>query len=346
MKILRMSLIAILTRLLIAAVGILIAGCAGFFDRAPEENIVPIEVSSMEKGDSAYERGELAAAALHYRESARKGEQPAIAWFNVANTLVRLERTTEAMAAYRESVREAPGFLRAYQNLAALYQLEGQWVLAAEAYRNATEIDPRDANSRFRLGEIAQKSGDCIEALKWYGHSIELDPDEDAAWSGLAQCHLQLRDTASAVLVMEKLNIRDNRHRGWALVLEGDLLSARGDIDGALRRYEDATLLDSTDRRSWLRMAKQLRASGRGEEAAVLLQSAAARNPTDGNYWAAIGNLRFEAGDPVGARTAFSRALRLGSSEGLQGLEMLRQWHDRRGDVQAVAAVSDSLALR
>ncbi len=324
----------------------LMAGCAGFFDRPDESTPVVVESTSMEKGDSAYEKGDFAGAVLHYRESARKGEQAAVAWFNVANALVRLDRIEEAMAAYRESVRAAPGFLRAHQNMAALYQLESRWILAADAYRQAADIDPRDANSRFRLGEIAQKSDDCVEALRWYDQSLKLDPSEEAAWSGMAQCNLQMGDTASALLVMERFNDRDGRPRGWALVLEGDLLAARGETGEALRRYEDATLLDASDRRAWLRMAKLLRATGRSPEAAVILESAAARNPQDGDYWAAIGNLRFEAGDPIGARSAFARALRLGSADGLQGLEMLRHWHDRRGETQAAAAAGDSLALR
>ncbi|MDQ3003444.1 MAG: tetratricopeptide repeat protein [Fibrobacterota bacterium] len=323
------------------------SGCALFRDYSRLEAI-PVSVpagNSMAKGDSAYERGAFAEASLHYRESARQGEQTAVAWFNFANAMVRLERVPDAMEAYRRAVDAAPGFLKAHQNLAALYQLQGDLPSAARHYQAAARIDSSDANSRFRLGEMSQKTGDFTEAVAWYEKAIRADSLDEASHSGMTQVLLLTRDTAKALAYLERYNGRAKAPKSWALMLQGDLRVRRGLVEQALQSFQEASQVDTADMRPFLRMAKALRGAGRSLEAAVVVEEALRTRPARGELWAAAGNLRFEAGDPVGARAAFSRAYRLGSPDGLEGLEMLAAWHEHRGEREAALATRNSLKL-
>src|SRR5690606_36190064 len=176
----------------LSAAVLTLAGCALFRDYSRSENretAAPAE-NFIAKGDSVYEHGAFAEAALHYRESARRGEQGPVAWFNFANAMVRLDRTPDAMEAYRRALAAAPGFLKAHQNLAALCQIQGDLAAAARHYMAAARIDSSDANSRFRLGEMAQKAGDYAEAQAWYEKTLKADSLDEGAHSGLSQVYL------------------------------------------------------------------------------------------------------------------------------------------------------------
>jgi tetratricopeptide (TPR) repeat protein len=333
--------------LLLAACALLASGCALFRDYSKLENAEPQApaVNHMARGDSAYERGAYARAALHYRESARLGEQAPVAWFNFANAMVRLDRAGDAMEAYRRAVAAAPGFLKAHQNLAALYQIQGDLPGAARHYQAAARLDSSDANSRFRLGEMSQKAGDYAAAMAWYERAMEADSLDEAAHSGMTQTLLIVGDTARALAFLERYNAMSGNPRPWALILQGDLRVRRGLVDAGLQSYQDAALADSSDMRPFLRMARALRDAGRSLEAAIVVEEALRTRQSRGELWAAAGNLRFEAGDPVGAREAFARAYRLGSPDGLDGLEMLAEWHEKRGEPDAALATRKALNL-
>jgi tetratricopeptide (TPR) repeat protein len=283
---------------------------------------------------------------VYYRESARLGQQEAVAWFDAANAMVRPERNHEAAEAYRRSLRAAPDFLEAHQNLAALYQLAGDIPGAARHYEAAVRLDSADANSRYRLGELAQQTGDGAEALRWFERALDVDFRHEGAASGTAQVLLAARDTAAALLWMDRYNTRMTRPPQWALILEADLAVATGQREEGLRLYREAAAAVPTDTRPWLRMARALRAAGRPLEAGLALRQGLEAAPSRGELWAALGSLRFEGGDPLGAREAFARAYRLGSPEGLQGLEMLAAWHEDRLEPSAASAVRDTLGFK
>lgn len=334
----------------------LTTGCALLRDYSKLEELeeraaaaaVP-ETNWIARGDSAYEREEFAQAAVLYREAVRNGQQEAVAWYNAANAMVRLDRNDEAKEAYRRSVRAAPGFLKAHQNLAALYQIAGEIPEAARHYQAAVRLDSTDVNSRYRLGELAQQTGDGAEALRWFERALEVDPLHEGAASGTAQVLLASHDTSAALLWMDRYNARRasiGQPAAWALMLHADLEIATGQRVEGVRLYREAAAVEPGDTRPWLRMARALRAAGRPLEAGTALRQGLEVAPTRGELWAALGSLRFEGGDPVGARDAFSRAFRLGSAEGLQGLEMLANWHERRLEPAAAAAVRDTLGFK
>jgi tetratricopeptide (TPR) repeat protein len=313
-------------------------------DEGPRESVPA--VNWLARGDSAYEREEYAEAAVHYRESARQGQQPAVAWFNCANAMVRLDRSGEAEEAYRRALKAAPDFLKAHQNLAALYQIDGKAVEAARHYEAAARLDSADANSRFRLGELAQQAGDPAEAMRWYDQTLRRDSLHEGAVSGMVQILLAARDTAAARVWIEKFNVRAPKPVPWALILQADLSLGMGSSEEALGLYREAATANPEDARPWLRMAKALRSAGRPLEAGVVLGQALEASSMRGELWAALGSLRFEGGDPLGAREAYARAFRLGSAEGVQGLEILAAWQDRRQEGQAAKAIRDTLGSR
>lgn len=335
---------------------VMTSGCALLRDysalpepaEASPETSAETSVNWIARGDSAYEREAFAQAVVWYREAARNGQQEAVAWYNAANAMVRLDRHDEAVKAYQRSLRVAPGFLKAHQNLAALHQLAGNGADAAHHYEAAARLDVTDANARYRLGELADQMGDAVEALQWFEQALIVDALHEGAASGKARVLLEAGDTAAALAWMERYNMNAmsaSRPAGWALMLQADLALATGRREEGLLIYREAAALAPDDARPWLRMARALRDAGRPLDAGIALRQGLVADSARGELWAALGGLRFEGGDPLGARDAFARAFRLGSREGVQGLEMLAGWHERRQEGEAARAVRDTLGF-
>ena len=314
--------------LVCAALLMMLSGCALFRDYSRIESVAVAQPENfIAKGDSAYERGAYAEAALSYRESARRGEQTAVAWFNFANAMVRLDRVPDAMEAYRRAVAAAPGFLKAHQNLAALYQIQGDISGAARHYQAAARIDSADANSRFRLGELAQKAGDLAEAVSWYERAIAADGQDEAAHSGMTQVYLLTGDTAKALALLERYNANAKSPRSWALILQGDLRVRKGLVDPALQSYQEAAAADTADIRPFLRMAKALRGSesipgGRGRHRTGVANTARPRRTLGRRRKPAL-RIRRPDGRPAGLRA------------GLQAGQF--RWPGRLGDAGGMA---------
>jgi tetratricopeptide (TPR) repeat protein len=330
-----------LSRCFLVLTACALSGCALFRDYSRVETPAEAEPAPdwLARGDSAYEREEYAQAVVWYRESARQGAHVPIAWFNAANALMRLDRPAEAREAYHRSVAAAPDFVKARQNLAALLQLEGNRVEAARHYEAAARLDAGDANSRFRLGEMAQQTGDLAEALRRYEEALRIDGTHEGAASGMTQVYLAGRDTVAALAWLERYNARAPKPVSWALILQADLSLQAGLREEAAALYREAAAATPGDARPWMRLAKMLRQEGRPLEAGTLLTQALETSPTRGELWAALGSLRFEGGDPAGARDAYARAFRLGSAEGFQGLQMLIAWHERRHETAAAQTI-------
>jgi tetratricopeptide (TPR) repeat protein len=329
--------------LLLAAAGAL-TSCALFRDYSrlePQVEATPTDWIAL--GDAAYEREEYAQAVVWYRAGALRGYQVPIAWFNAANALMRLNRPADAREAYRRAVEAAPNFLKARQNLAALYQLEGNMVDAARHYEAAARLDSADANSRFRLGELAQQAGDPAEALRYYEAALRADPLHEGAASGMAQALLSGRDTSTALVWIQDFNARTPKPVSWSVILEADLSLQAGLREQAAQLYREAAAANPSDARPWMRLAKMLRQEGKPLEAGIVLGQALRAAPQRGELWAALGSLRFEGGDPSGARDAYLRAFRLGSADGFQGLQMLITWHEKRHEASAAQGIRDSV---
>ncbi|HET8732852.1 MAG TPA: DUF3857 domain-containing protein, partial [Anaeromyxobacteraceae bacterium] len=89
------------------------------------------------------------------------------------------------------------------------------------------------------------------------------------------------------------------------------LLSVRGDVEGAVALQAEALRLDPADVAARLRLASQLAANGCGEEAEAAWAAALALCPEEAAAWEARGRARLRAGRRAEALADLSRALEL-----------------------------------
>lgn len=100
-------------------------------------------------------------------------------------------------------------------------------------------------------------------------------------------------------------------YRGW-----GESRYQRGDYEGALELFTQATGVDDGDAESWFQQGRVLIHLGRLHDADQSLVQAIAHNPDSDSYYAALGYINSVRGDPARARAAYEMALKSNQENG------------------------------
>ncbi len=99
--------------------------------------------------------------------------------------------------------------------------------------------------------------------------------------------------------------------RSW-----GESRYQRGDYEGALELYTQATGMDAEDAESWFQRGRVLIHLDRLQEADQSLVKAIAHNPDSDSYYAALGYINSTRGDAARARAAYQMALKRNPENG------------------------------
>ena len=216
---------------------------------------------------TAYLRAEAAAAAAL---KAQPDYKPALA--TRATILVALHRFPEARAIAKTLLRDDPQDLVALGVLGDASLEVGDLATARQAYETLSLIGD-SAASRIRRMRLAYVEGDTTNAIESARSAVAGAIDDGIEGSGLAFYHAALGDLLAATghadearsAYQDALNARP----GWPAALAGigRLDAGRGDLDGAIRSYDQAIatipLPESLARRGDLLMLR----AGQGDAA-------------------------------------------------------------------------------
>ncbi len=203
--------------------------------------------------------------------------------------------------------------------LGGLRALQGRDEDAIDTFRQALELDPERLDTRSKLGNALARQGrleeaalhyDRIlakkpdipevlirratarinlgrnrEALADYRQAIETAPEDPEVRLRFAEALEHLGDSSAAALeraAAERLAAKDPKQQSKLAAGEGDKRLARGDVDAARERYEEALRLDSTNTDARYQLATILGHLGRYEEALDQLAQVIADAPHHG----------------------------------------------------------------
>ncbi len=177
--------------------------------------------------------GKTQAALDEYSRLIARQPELAVAHFNQALLLRKLQLNEEALAAYEAALRfdiEHPEEI--YSNMGVLYSDMQNAEKAAEMYANALEISPDYVTALFNLAGHYEESGEKLQAFQHYERILAIDP---LHWKSLARLAYPEKITAD-----EKSLI--NRLKGCAELLEDDKPAQEG-LNFALgKAYDDLEL--------------------------------------------------------------------------------------------------------
>lgn len=130
----------------------------------------------------------------------------------------------------------------------------------------AVFLDENNKEAQARLGYICYRRAEFDKAVEKYHKALDIEPNYGYALKGLKEVETTLTDIRSGqrTIPLSKLS--------KALVIEGNVLSNRGLLEEAVKKYRRASELSPDYTESRIKLANVLRQLGKYEEALEILQ--------------------------------------------------------------------------
>ena len=229
-------------------------------------------------------------------------QQPAVAggWFLLGAQLRRAGRDQDGWRADLSGVHAAT---RDRALLEAAIAMREERFDAAQAL-----LADRDDPPALRLsGEIHWRQGDMTAALALVQRAVDTAPGFDLARDFLVRLLLQTNDLAQALIHAEHPQGSPLRNPGYAL-LKASVLVRLGDQQGARTIYEALLAAKAEQPQVWQNLGHALKTLGEQAEAVDAYRQAVTHQPTMGEAWWSLANLKTVTLDPADI-VAMERAL-------------------------------------
>jgi Flp pilus assembly protein TadD len=152
----------------------------------------------------AYAASDYATSLAQYQAAVEKNPQDAEALSNLAQVLVRLNRTAEAIPYYHRAIALMPDRWAYQFNLARALGLVGRLDESVVTYRRAQQLFPDDYVTTFNLALALHKSGDEAGAVDQYQKAINLQPEDASFRKALAISYEKLQKRAEAAAAYQE----------------------------------------------------------------------------------------------------------------------------------------------
>ena len=262
-----------------------------------------------------YDSGEYGRALDMFDEAISHDPRYAPAHLNRGNTLVRLKRLDEAVAAYRHAAA-IPGVEQgsAYNAWGVALDLRNRPQEALGTYALAVRADPGSAVVYLNRGKALARLGRYAEAIRDYRRAAERDSGNASVMVAWGNAFLGMENLDSAVVrFAEALRLDPasvDAHRGW-----GNALRYLGRTDEAIERYRAAARFDSTDVLTYLEWGDALRFAGRWNEALAVYSRAMDTDPTHPHPYVGMGLTHADQGRYPEAATWLEQAVERDSTQ-------------------------------
>lgn len=168
---------------------------------------------------------------------------------------------------------------------------EGKLEDAEQLIRPYLRQNPEDAGAALILGAIAERCGALREAENLYRRGALLAPAYLEARTALATLLNNTGRYEEALAVLEEALARDSNHQ-IALSLKSTLLVQYRRLDEAKTVLRRLLRAHPRDARGWMSYAHVLKTTGQVEESIAAYRRAADADPTSGNPWWGLSNLK------------------------------------------------------
>lgn len=229
--------------------------------------------------------------AAHDRARAAVRDYPDLpqAYRVLALTLRRLGNVAEAEQAELKAI-EAGLRLPEVQAAEAAFE-QGRLEDAEQLIRPYLRQNPEDAGAALILGGIAQRCGAVREAENLFRRAFLLAPAYLEARMMLAGLFNERRQYDEALQVLEEILERDRDH-GAALSLKATLLVQYRRLEEAKPVFKRLLRAHPRDCLAWMGYAHLLKTAGNIDDAIVAYRKATTLEPSRGDAWWALANLK------------------------------------------------------
>jgi len=238
-------------------------------------------------------REALAAGALDVlREIVDSGfkDQPAITIELLGSALQQLEEREAARKVYRIGVERFPNDFSLLYRLGRLLTpaelavgVRDDMQEAVECYRAALALRPESTVVRYYLGRLYTKLDQFDRSIQQFDIALRQRPDEGTFLFHLGSNRHQLGQVEPSLAILRPLVERDQPGwlRGWASLLVGRCLLARGEVKEARTYFELAVAADGGQSQFYAGLLEAVAASGDKSEMQRVVRLYLDRFPND-----------------------------------------------------------------
>lgn len=266
---------------------------------APADRLLRAVQAGLEQGDPAYlygrvgyeliqlEEWPLAAVALGEALQLNPAYADAHAYLGLAQDAVGQDGAT----AYQQAITLAPDSALIQYLFGLHYRRLGQSVQALPYLQAAQKLDPNNPAIAAELGGAYAAQNDLVNAETWFAQAVQLAPKDAQFWLLLARFHVDYEwkvaerglPAARQAAGLNPASAPAYDALGYALVVTGDLVNGRKNLDRALA-------LDAQLASAHYHLGLFYAVQNKAEDAKTALNQALALDP-DGPY----GNLALKA---------------------------------------------------
>jgi tetratricopeptide (TPR) repeat protein len=245
--------------------------------------------TALEFGANLREAGDIGGAVREFRRAVELKPDLIDAWIALADAL-RLAgddpgADTAQLAAVRASATD-PALIRAGAAL-----VDNDLPQAEALLRAHLRAHPGNVAALRMLAELAARLGRLADAEALLAQAVALAPAFDPARQAYAMI-LQRNNRPDEALVQVEILLAKNPRQGGARTVQAATLVRLGEYAAAIRVYE-GLLVDFPDlARNWMSYGHALKTVGRQEDAVAAYRRAASIEPTLGEVWWSLANLK------------------------------------------------------
>ncbi|MEO8660188.1 MAG: sulfatase-like hydrolase/transferase, partial [Bryobacteraceae bacterium] len=222
-------------------------------DRRPAKALKELEALSLKLPDvpdlrialglGQQKQGRHADAAATIRQALQLNPSNALAHFNLAVSLFRLQQLNEAAKEAQAALALAPWYSRAEELMANIRFAQKDYAGAQSSFERLLAADPQSFVAHFNLGVLAASGKQWEKAENHLNSCLKINPNAAEAYNALGSVYLQQGYVDKARSALERA-IRLKPDFAWAHYNLGLAFEREQRVQEALRNYRQALTAD------------------------------------------------------------------------------------------------------
>lgn len=268
-----------------------------------------LAAEQLRKGVAHHRAGRLGLAASHYQRAAKLAPADPEVWHLLGMCALQAGNPALAARHLRACIERRPDFAEARNHLGVALRRSGRHAESVEAFRGALAVKERYVEAAYNLGLACEAVGDLAAAEQAYRQALQWRPDDFNSASNLGNLLRGAGRPDEALPLLE----RAQRLRPGLAQANGNLALLLGDLgrhDEAVRHAQAATMQEPTQPQWWRALGVAERLRKNVEPAITALRRALALAPDDAVTRAELAVASAEGGQVEIAREEFAQVLR------------------------------------
>ncbi|MBF0518601.1 MAG: tetratricopeptide repeat protein [Nitrospirae bacterium] len=231
-----------------------------------------------------------------------------ILYNNLADTLLRQWKISEAVSNYSSAISIKPDFADSRAGIGIAYMYEGKIDKALENLNLALQLNPRCIEAYMGLSTIMSSRGQHDAALKYLNKALAISPNSALLRYNLGITYLYTGKPAEALENLQ-ISINLNPYDAKAYFYLGNVYASNGKLTEAESAYRKAIRIQSDYSEAMVNLGNVLIYEKRFDEAVKIFTISLSIAPLSAEAFNGMGSALMFSGDIQGAIKSFEKAL-------------------------------------